>query len=235
MAQSPNCRSPLRPSDRRGAGWDLGWTMTRSSSSTTLDPRLRLRRRHGPCARRRHARLRPRHVHRRDGARRAPASRRCCSPRPGSTARLRARVHLGEVELCALSERALARLRRERLGFVFQSFNLLARADRGAERRAAVAARRAASCRASRWRRRSPRSASATARATARRSSRAASSSAWRSPARWSASPSSLFADEPTGALDLRAGREVLALLRDTVDRGGRTLVMVTHDPSAAA
>ena len=44
--------------------------------------------------------------------------------------------------------------------------------------------------------------------------------------------PEIVFADEPTGALDLRAGREVLALLRDTVDEGGRTLVMVTHDPS---
>ena len=44
-----------------------------------------------------------------------------------------------------------------------------------------------------------------------------------------------MFADEPTGALDSRAGREVLALLRETVDDGGRTLVMVTHDPSAAA
>jgi putative ABC transport system ATP-binding protein len=47
--------------------------------------------------------------------------------------------------------------------------------------------------------------------------------------------PELLFADEPTGALDLRAGGDVLALLRDTVDQGGRTLVMVTHDPRAAA
>ena len=47
--------------------------------------------------------------------------------------------------------------------------------------------------------------------------------------------PEIVFADEPTGALDTRAGREVLALLRSTVDDGGRTLVMVTHDPSAAA
>ena len=44
-----------------------------------------------------------------------------------------------------------------------------------------------------------------------------------------------MFADEPTGALDTRSGRSILALLRDTVDEGGRTLVMVTHDPSAAA
>ena len=47
--------------------------------------------------------------------------------------------------------------------------------------------------------------------------------------------PDVIFADEPTGALDTRAGRGVLALLRRTVDEGARTLVMVTHDPSAAA
>ena len=43
-----------------------------------------------------------------------------------------------------------------------------------------------------------------------------------------------LFADEPTGALDSRSGKAVLALLRATTD-GGRTLIMVTHDPTAAA
>ena len=43
--------------------------------------------------------------------------------------------------------------------------------------------------------------------------------------------PEVVFADEPTGALDTRTGRDVLALLRDTVDEDGRTVVMVTHDP----
>ena len=47
--------------------------------------------------------------------------------------------------------------------------------------------------------------------------------------------PRVIFADEPTGALDSRSGRSVLELLRRTIDEGGRTLVMVTHDPSAAA
>jgi len=47
--------------------------------------------------------------------------------------------------------------------------------------------------------------------------------------------PEVVFADEPTGALDTRTGREVLALLRDIVDRDRRTVVMVTHDPVAAA
>jgi putative ABC transport system ATP-binding protein len=46
--------------------------------------------------------------------------------------------------------------------------------------------------------------------------------------------PEVLFADEPTGALDRRAGRDVLTLLRDVAD-GGQTVVMVTHDPLAAS
>ena len=44
-----------------------------------------------------------------------------------------------------------------------------------------------------------------------------------------------MFADEPTGALDTRTGRGVLALLREVVDADGHTVVMVTHDPTAAA
>jgi putative ABC transport system ATP-binding protein len=47
--------------------------------------------------------------------------------------------------------------------------------------------------------------------------------------------PEVLFADEPTGALDLRSRGEVLDLLRRSVDRWSQTLVMVTHDPTAAA
>ena len=47
--------------------------------------------------------------------------------------------------------------------------------------------------------------------------------------------PEVVFADEPTGALDTRTGRGVLALLREVVDVDGHTVVMVTHDPAAAA
>jgi putative ABC transport system ATP-binding protein len=47
--------------------------------------------------------------------------------------------------------------------------------------------------------------------------------------------PAVVFGDEPTGALDLRSAREVLDLLRDLVDGLGQTVVMVTHDPAAAA
>jgi putative ABC transport system ATP-binding protein len=143
-------------------------------------------------------------------------------------------VHLGDVELGGLSERALARLRRERLGFVFQSFNLLAaltaaqnvalpsrlagrRLSRGAVREALDAVGLA------------ERAGHRPAQLSGGQQQRVAIARAL------VGEPEILFADEPTGALDLRAGREVLALLRATVDRGGRTLVMVTHDPSAAA
>jgi putative ABC transport system ATP-binding protein len=47
--------------------------------------------------------------------------------------------------------------------------------------------------------------------------------------------PRIIFADEPTGNLDSRAGAEVLSFLRDSVRDLGQTVVMVTHDPSAAA
>ena len=49
------------------------------------------------------------------------------------------------------------------------------------------------------------------------------------------AKPAVVFADEPTGALDLRSAYGVLELLRDLVEDLGQTVVMVTHDPSAAA
>jgi putative ABC transport system ATP-binding protein len=47
--------------------------------------------------------------------------------------------------------------------------------------------------------------------------------------------PEVVFADEPTGALDTASSHSVLALLRELVDKRDQTLVMVTHDPSAAA
>jgi putative ABC transport system ATP-binding protein len=49
------------------------------------------------------------------------------------------------------------------------------------------------------------------------------------------ARPAVVFADEPTGALDLRSAHEVLDLLRDLVNDLRQTVVMVTHDPAAAA
>jgi putative ABC transport system ATP-binding protein len=144
------------------------------------------------------------------------------------------RAVLGGRDLGALGEKALARLRRERIGFVFQSFNLLGALT--AEQNVALPARLAG--------RRLPRAVVRDALERVGLGERAGHRPAQLSGGQQQrvaiaralvGEPDVIFADEPTGALDTRAGRSVLALLRRTIDEGGRTLVMVTHDPSAAA
>jgi putative ABC transport system ATP-binding protein len=144
-------------------------------------------------------------------------------------------VALGDTELARLSERRLTILRRERIGFVFQAFNLLPsltvaqniglplRLDgRRRLRRSHVREVAARVGLENRLRHRPAQLSGgqqqrvAIARALVTR-------------------PEVIFADEPTGALDTRTGREVLALLREVVDGDGHTVVMVTHDPVAAA
>ena len=104
-----------------------------------------------------------------------------------------------------LGDDELARIRNKEIGFVFQTFNLLPRATalHNVELPLVYAGRRRAASGATR-----PREALSARRprrpdgAPARTSCRAASGSGWRSPARWSTSPSILLADEPTGNLD---------------------------------
>jgi putative ABC transport system ATP-binding protein len=143
-------------------------------------------------------------------------------------------VSLGGTDLEHLGERRLTILRRERVGFVFQAFNLLpsltvaqniALPLRLGGHRARRSAVRDIAARVGLDKRLGDRPAQlsggqqqrvAIARALITR-------------------PEVLFADEPTGALDTRTGHEVLALLREVVDEDGHTVVMVTHDPVAAA
>jgi putative ABC transport system ATP-binding protein len=143
-------------------------------------------------------------------------------------------VALAGIDLSTLSERKLTILRRERVGFVFQAFNLLPsltvaqniglplRLDGRRARRSDV---REVASRVGLDKRLGHRPAQlsggqqqrvAIARALVTR-------------------PEVVFADEPTGALDTKTGRGVLALLREVVDQDGHTVVMVTHDPVAAA
>ena len=143
-------------------------------------------------------------------------------------------VSLGDTDLTRLSERRLTLLRRERIGFVFQAFNLLPsltvaqnialplRLDGRRPRRSTV---REIAARVGLDRRLGNRPSQlsggqqqrvAIARALITR-------------------PDVVFADEPTGALDTHTGRDVLELLRELVDEDGHTVVMVTHDPVAAA
>jgi putative ABC transport system ATP-binding protein len=143
-------------------------------------------------------------------------------------------VVLGDTNLEQLSERRLTVLRRDRIGFVFQAFNLLPsltvaqnialplRLGGHHLRRSAVREIAARVGLEKRLRDRPSQLSGgqqqrvAIARALITR-------------------PEVVFADEPTGALDTRTGHEVLALLREVVSQDGHTVVMVTHDPVAAA
>jgi putative ABC transport system ATP-binding protein len=143
-------------------------------------------------------------------------------------------VTMGGSELTTLSETKLTLLRRERIGFVFQSFNLLPSLT--AEQNVALPLRLAG--------RRVPKSrirevlqqVGLAERARHRPTELSGGQQQRIALARALVTrPEVLFADEPTGALDSRTGREVLTLLRTMVDRAGQTVVMVTHDPLAAS
>jgi putative ABC transport system ATP-binding protein len=143
-------------------------------------------------------------------------------------------VELAGQDLAGMSERSLARLRRDHVGFVFQSFNLLGAltAAQNVELPSRLAGRRLARGAVAEALRQvglADRARHRPAELSGGQQQRVAIARAL------VARPEVVFADEPTGALDSRSSREVLGLLRDAVDAGGRTLVMVTHDPSAAA
>jgi putative ABC transport system ATP-binding protein len=143
-------------------------------------------------------------------------------------------IYVGEQRLTGMSDKALTQLRRDRVGFVFQQFNLLPTltAEENITLPLAIAGRKvdrawfdevvAAVGLADRLRHRPTELSGgqqqrvACARALITR-------------------PSVIFADEPTGNLDSRSSTEVLGFLRHSVDGLGQTVVMVTHEPSAAA
>jgi putative ABC transport system ATP-binding protein len=143
-------------------------------------------------------------------------------------------VALGETDLSRLSERRLTVVRRERIGFVFQAFNLLPSLT--------VAQNIGLPLRLDGRRLQGSRVREAAARVGLERRLRHRPSQLSGGQQQRVAiaralvtQPEVVFADEPTGALDTRTGREVLAILREIVDESGHTVVMVTHDPVAAA
>ncbi|MFI6855484.1 ABC transporter ATP-binding protein [Streptomyces sp. NPDC050416] len=143
-------------------------------------------------------------------------------------------VTLAGSELTGLSERRLTLLRRERVGFVFQAFNLLPSltAEQNVALPLRLAGRRVPKARV----RQALQQVGLAERARHRPSRLSGGQQQRVALARALITrPEVLFADEPTGALDTRTGREVLGLLRGMVDREGQTVVMVTHDPVAAA
>jgi putative ABC transport system ATP-binding protein len=146
----------------------------------------------------------------------------------------RGTVRIGTTELGGLGERRLAQLRRRQVGFVFQSFNLLPSLT--AAQNVILPLRMAGE----RPRRRVARDALAQVGLGDRSGHRPAQLSGGQQQRVAIAraivtEPDVIFADEPTGELDTGRARDVLGLLRDATDREGRTMVMVTHDPVAAA
>jgi putative ABC transport system ATP-binding protein len=143
-------------------------------------------------------------------------------------------VELAGTPLGGLSERALTKLRRGRVGFVFQAFNLMPSLT--AAQNVSLPLRLA---------RRRPKPTQVAQALTAvglaeRAGHRPAELSGGQQQRVAVAralvtSPDVLFADEPTGALDTQTALEVLGLLRDQSRAAGQTIVMVTHDPVAAS
>ncbi len=144
------------------------------------------------------------------------------------------KVFLGETDITRLGHRERAWLRRDRLGFIFQAFNLVPTLD--ARENITLPQRLAGSAPDAAWVRTvidqvglGDRLHHRPAELSGGQQQRVAIARAL------AGRPEIIFADEPTGNLDTRAGHEVLSLLRAAVDQHGQTIVMVTHDPMAAA
>ena len=142
-------------------------------------------------------------------------------------------VWLGDADLGALDERRLTRLRREQVGFIFQSFNLLPTltAAQNLTLPLAIAGRRPDRA----WLDRVIDAVGLRDRLGHRPAELSGGQQQRLAAARALAGrPRVVFADEPTGNLDSRSGGELLGFLRRSVDELGQTVVMVTHDPVAA-
>ncbi|MEU6039719.1 ABC transporter ATP-binding protein [Actinomadura sp. NPDC047616] len=144
------------------------------------------------------------------------------------------RVMLGDAELTGLKDRQLTLLRRDRIGFIFQAFNLLPTltAEQNIRLPLELAGRRADQA----WFDRVVDVVGLRDRLGHRPNQLSGGQQQRVACARaLVARPEVIFADEPTGNLDSRAGAEVLGFLRASVREMGQTIVMVTHDPVAAS
>ncbi|MGN7191466.1 MULTISPECIES: ABC transporter ATP-binding protein [unclassified Curtobacterium] len=147
------------------------------------------------------------------------------------------RIQIDGVEITGLADRELTELRRRRLGFVFQSFNLVPTLDVGENIRLPfLLGGGAPSADERAWIDRLVDRLGLSDRLTHRPHQLSGGQQQRVAIARALASrPAVVVADEPTGALDSRTGRDVLAILRGAVQEWGQSVVMVTHDPTAAA
>jgi putative ABC transport system ATP-binding protein len=141
---------------------------------------------------------------------------------------------IGDTDLATLSDRELTVLRRDRLGFVFQAFNLLPTLT--AEENITLPADLAGRPVDRAWFDTVVSTLGLQERLTHRPAQLSGGQQQRTAVARALVSrPEVVFADEPTGALDSKASAELLRFLRSVVDGLGQTVVMVTHDPVAAA
>ena len=144
------------------------------------------------------------------------------------------RVLIGDADLTVLKDKPLTQLRRDRIGFVFQAFNLVPTltaaenitlpldiAGRGVDRPWFDQVVETVGLR--------DRLGHLPAELSGGQQQRVAAARALVS------RPEIVFADEPTGNLDSKASQELLTFLRDAVDEHGQTIVMVSHDPLATA
>ncbi|MFF3666865.1 ABC transporter ATP-binding protein [Microtetraspora malaysiensis] len=143
-------------------------------------------------------------------------------------------IHIGDVEITKLNDKQLTLLRRERIGFVFQAFNLLPTltAEQNIRLPLEIAGRQADQVLFDRVIETvglSERLGHRPTQLSGGQQQRVAVARALIS------KPQVIFADEPTGNLDSRSGAEVLAFLRRSVRELNQTIVMVTHDPVAAS
>jgi putative ABC transport system ATP-binding protein len=146
----------------------------------------------------------------------------------------RGEVHIGDTKVTGLGDAGLTRLRRDKVGFVFQQFNLLPTlsAEENILLPLAIAGRKPNR----EWYDRVIDTVGLRDRLKHRPSQLSGGQQQRVACARALVSrPDVIFADEPTGNLDSRAGAEVLGFLRLSVREFGQTVVLVTHDPVAAS
>ncbi|MEV7088372.1 ABC transporter ATP-binding protein [Streptomyces sp. NPDC093085] len=143
-------------------------------------------------------------------------------------------IHLGGTELTGLKDKQLTRLRRDRIGFIFQAFNLLPTLSAIENIRLPmdIAGRPVDAA----WLHHVVETVGLGDRLGHRPTELSGGQQQRVAVARaLAAQPEIIFGDEPTGNLDSRAGAEILGFLRRSVDELGQTIVMVTHDPVAAS
>ncbi|MFI9366355.1 ABC transporter ATP-binding protein [Kitasatospora sp. NPDC053057] len=143
------------------------------------------------------------------------------------------RIWIGDTEITGLKDKQLTRLRRDKIGFIFQAFNLLPtlNALENITLPMDIAGRKPDQA----WLDQVVETVGLAGRLKHRPTQLSGGQQQRVAVARaLAARPEIIFGDEPTGNLDSRAGAEVLTFLRRSVDELGQTMVMVTHDPVAA-